>query len=122
MINFSAMRYLHRVRCCLPCPFKMKKKIMEPVKHNVENYLLENQFVNYQNLVDRFGEPQQIACAFIDAEGAQQIVRNMHIRKGVICIVAATALAIVVIWAGAVGAAIAGFFDSTHGITYVYVD
>lgn len=122
MINFQAMRYLRQVRKCLPCSGKAKKKIIGRIRDNLTECFAENPSIDYVDLTERLGTPQQIACAFVEAEGAQELLRSMQIKRRVICIAASTALAIIVIWAGVVGAAAADFFDADHGITYVYLD
>ena len=100
MVNFSAMRYIHQVKQCMPSPFRMKKKIMERVKHNVKEYLVENPSANYQNLVDRFGSPNQIAASYVDEQSAAELLSALRIKRKISAIVAAAVIGVVMMWGG----------------------
>lgn len=122
MVNFSAMRYLYKVRCCLPCPFRMKEKIMEQVKHNVENYLMENPSVNYQNLVDRFGEAQQIASAYLDEMESGSIVETIRIKRSIVKIIAGAVALALTIWLFYAVACFIYVADQSDGTIETYIE
>lgn len=122
MVSFCAMRYVHQVRHCMPCPFRMKKKIMERVKHNVKEYLAENSSANYQDLVDRFGTPQQIALSYVDDQNTAELLLTLRIKRKILRIVVATAILMVTMWVGVMAYEIYYNANIANGYTIVTID
>ena len=66
-MNPSAKKYLRRVRSMLPCSRKMKKRIMEQIGNEISLFLKEHEDADYKTLASRYGEPENIAAAYIES-------------------------------------------------------
>lgn len=122
MANFSAMRYLHTVRCCLPCSFSAKKKIMEQVRHHIDHYLIENPSANYHNLIERFGEPQIIASSYVDEMESSDILNSMRIKRSIVKIISGAAVLALVVWMLYAVASFAYVADQSDGTIETYIE
>lgn len=100
--NIAAWRYLWKVRGWLPCSGKLKREIMARIKTVLNDYLNDHPDADFAELSHRFGTPQQIAASYIEEMNVQDLLKQLRIRKKIICIVVATALTLVSLWAGVV--------------------
>lgn len=105
--DIAARRYLREVRSWLPCAGKMKKEVLGKIGGTVGDYLAENPNGDYAALVARFGTPQQIASAYVDEMETPELLHSLRIRRRVVAIVSAAALAVVILWAGVVAVSFA---------------
>lgn len=100
--NIAAWRYLWKVRGWLPCSGKLKREIMARIKTVLDDYLNDHPDADFAELSHRFGTPQQIAASYIEEMNVQDLLKQLRIRRKIICIVVATALTLVSLWAGVV--------------------
>ena len=100
--NIAAWRYLWKVGGWLPCSGKLKREIMARIKTVLDDYLNDHPDADSAELSHRFGTPQQIAASYIEEMNVQDLLKQLRIRRKIICIVVATALTFVSLWAGVV--------------------
>lgn len=100
--NIAAWRYLWKVRGWLPCSGKLKREIMARIKTVLNDYLNDHPDADFAELSHRFGTPQQIAASYIEEMNVQDLLKQLRIRKKIIGIVVATAVTLVLLWAGVV--------------------
>lgn len=100
--NIAAWRYLWKVGGWLPCSGKLKREIMARIKTVLDDYLNDHPDADFAELSHRFGTPQQIAASYIEEMNVQDLLKQLRIRRKIICIVVATALTLVSLWAGVV--------------------
>ena len=100
--NIAAWRYLWKVGGWLPCSGKLKREIMARIKTVLDDYLNDHPDADFAELSHRFGTPQQIAASYIEEMNVQDLLKQLRIRRKIICIVVATALTFVSLWAGVV--------------------
>lgn len=100
--NIAAWRYLWKVGGWLPCSGKLKREIMARIKTVLDDYLNDHPEADFAELSHRFGTPQQIAASYIEEMNVQDLLKQLRIRRKIICIVVATALTLVSLWAGVV--------------------
>lgn len=117
--DMAARRYLREVRSWLPCAGKMKNEVLGKIGGTVGDYLAENPNGDYAALVARFGTPQQIASAYVDEMETPELLHSLRIRRRVVAIVSAAALAVVILWAGVVAVSFAYNVINDNGF---YVD
>ena len=117
--NAELRRYMRKVRSWIPGSGKLKKGILDQIEATVHEYLTENPGADYTSLLKRFGTPQQIASAYVDAMDTAELLRNLKIRRNVLRIVATVAAAIIIIWAGAVSVALVSDYNSANGRVYI---
>lgn len=117
--NVHLLRYLWEVREELPGNRRQKKQILSRVESSVQDFVIENPHVDYATITQRFGTPQQIAASCIEEMDAQELTLQLRIRKTIVRIVAVTALALVLLWAGVVLTALVRHIKDMDGYLIV---
>lgn len=85
------------------------------MEDSVRAYATENPRLTYAAIVARFGEPRAVAESCVEEMETAELVKNLRVRRKVVCIVVATAVAIVILWVGVVASALAEHFISVGG-------
>ena len=119
VLNVHLMRYLWEVRGELPGNRRQKKQILSRVESSVRDFVTENPNADYAAIEQRFGTPQQIAASCIEEMDAQELTLQLRIRKTIVRIVAATALVLVLLWAGVVVTALIRHVKAMNGYLIV---
>lgn len=117
--NVHLLRYLWEVREELPGNRRQKKQILSRVESSVRDFVTENPHADYAAITQRFGTPQQIAASCIEEMDAQELTLQLRIRKTIVRIVAATALVLVLLWAGVVVTALIRHVKAMNGYLIV---
>ena len=117
--NVHLLRYLWEVREELPGNRRQKKQILSRVESSVRDFVTENPHADYAAITQRFGTPQQIAASCIEEMDAQELTLQLRIRKTIVRIVAATALVLVLLWAGVVVTALIRHIKDMDGYLIV---
>jgi predicted Fe-S protein YdhL (DUF1289 family) len=115
MMNRNCKRYLRQIRRWLPCTPGKKQSILGRIRENIMQYLQENADPTFQDLQERFGDPQQIAAACVDEMGSMELLRDLRICRRIVTVVVAAAMAAVLIWAAAVTIMSIDAHDSVNG-------
>ena len=117
--NSAVRRYLWQVHGWLPCSGKLKREILRRIGESIAQFLSENPEVSYEALAERFGSPRQIAATYVDEMGTDELLRDLRVRRRVVGMIAATAVAVVCLWTGLVTAS---YLDHVNGMNgYVVV-
>lgn len=119
VLNVHLLRYLWKVRGELPGNRRQKKQILSRVESSVRGFVTENPHADYAAITQRFGTPQQIAASCIEEMDAQELTLQLRIRKTIVRIVAATALVLVLLWAGVVVTALIRHVKAMNGYLIV---
>lgn len=119
VLNVHLLRYLWKVRGELPGNRRQKKQILSRVESSVQDFVIENPHADYAAITQRFGTPQQIAASCIEEMDAQELTLQLRIRKTIVRIVAATALVLVLLWAGVVVTALIRHVKAMNGYLIV---
>lgn len=101
-LNRPARRYLRQIRGWLPCAGSMKRKMLAEIRETLLEFLADHPDADEQAIVSRFGAPQQIASSYVEEAETGELLRKLRIRRRVVSIACAAAVACVAIWAGAV--------------------
>jgi len=97
----AALRHYYRnIRGWLPCSGKEKARILGEIQASIDTYLAEFPQANFTQIQAHFGSPQQIASGYVEDLGTGETLRALKLRKRVLTIVGAVALAILLLWAG----------------------
>lgn len=119
VLNVHLLRYLWKVRRELPGSGKQKEQILSRVESSVRDFVTENPNADYAAIEQRFRTPQQIAASCIEEMDAQELTLQLRIRKTIVRIVAATALVLVLLWAGVVVTALIRHVKAMNGYLIV---
>lgn len=114
--NKAARQYLREVKTLLPGAGTQKKGIVNRIGTMAAEYLAENPEADYEAIVLRLGSPNQIAASCLEEMDTAEVMKKLHTKKRIVCIVAAAALAVILLWAGVVFSALV----SHHGIMNGY--
>lgn len=115
MRNRAARRYLREIRSWLPCSRKLKRGILEKIGSTITEYLAEKPGADYDKLLTRFGTPQQIAASYVNEMETPELLRQLRMRRKVVKIIGAVALAGVLLWAGVASIALLNDMNSANG-------
>lgn len=113
--NVHLLRYLWEVREELPGNRRQKKQILSRVEASVRDFVTENPHADYAAITQRFGTPQQIAASYIEEMSTPELTQQLRIKKRIVYIIGATALVLVLIWAGFVLAVTIDSHKSING-------
>ena len=100
--NHAARQFLQEVKAMLPGAGKQKKAILHRIGATIEEYLVENPGAVYEEIVTRLGSPNQIAASCLEEMDTVEVVKKLHTKNRIVCIVTAAALAVVLLWVGVV--------------------
>ena len=109
------LRYLWNVYRELPGNRSQKEAILSRVEDSVRTYATENPRLDYAAIVARFGDPCAVAESCVEEMETAELVKNLRVRRKVVSIVVAAAVAIVILWVGVVASALAEHFISVGG-------
>lgn len=91
-------QYYRAIRRCLPCSGKQKQQIMDRIQRSVSSYMDEDPLADFSAIEKHFGTPQQIAHAYIEEMGTEEIANKFNIRKTVIRIVSTFVILALLLW------------------------
>lgn len=120
--NAAGRRYLRQIKKEMPRVGKQRGIILSQVKEELNILLTENPDAGYDDIVERFGTPQQITASYLDEMDKRGLAQQLHVRRKIIRIVSAMALVIMVVWIGAVCISIIDSFDDTNGFIVEQVE
>ncbi len=95
-------RYYRKVRGWLPGTRKMKREILDQVRSSIEAYLEEEPGADMAGVEARFGSPQAIAAASVEARDTGELLRDLRIKRRIVSMVAGVLAAALILWAGVV--------------------
>ena len=90
-----------------PCDFHSKS--------SVRDYAERNPNGGYDAIVIRFGKPEQVAESYLVDMEVEELSKHLRIRKRIVAILGASALAIVLLWACVVLNALYEYGDAMPG-------
>lgn len=116
MVNNAGVRqFLREIRKNIPGGGKQKKLVLEQVKASMLEYLAEKPDATYDDLLTRFGTPEQIAASYLEELDICDLKKQLSIRKRIVLAVVAAAIVAVGIWAGVVLHALREYDDAMPG-------
>lgn len=91
--NKQLKQYYQSIRASLPCPWKLKHKILSEIKSSVQNYLTEHPDAGIDDLEQQFGSPEQITASYLAEMDQQKLAANLKTSRRFIAIVTAGVVA-----------------------------
>ena len=86
MYNSAAKRYLRELRKSLPCGRKEQKRVLEGIRQSIENNEATDGPDTYEDLVSRYGSPDEIASSYFSEKSTGELVRELRIGNSVLVI------------------------------------
>ena len=115
-MTVPALRYLGQSWWKLPGSWKQNKQMLSCLATPVRDYAERNPHGGYDAIVNRFGKPDQVAESYLADMEVEELSKHLRIRKRIVLIVGASALAIVLLWTGVVCIALAEAKSNAGGI------
>lgn len=84
------------------------------MESSVRDFVTENPHADYAAITQRFGTPQH-AASYIEEMSTPELTQQLRIKKRIVYIIGATALVLVLIWAGFVLAVTIDSHKSING-------
>ena len=103
--NLTLRRYYRNIRNYLPCTGHLKKQILAEIQTNVNDYLENNSEADIQQIVSRFGSPQNIAAAYVNDMNTEELLQALYIRKRIVTAIICCIMAVLLIWGTAISVA-----------------
>ena len=83
----------------LPGNWKQKKLVLEEIKRSIQSYAFEGDYISYGQIRTRFGDPKQVAAAYLSELAPEELLENVNVKKKVVRILLTAAITAVVVWA-----------------------
>lgn len=84
LTKMQLFRYLLEIAFYLPVPWKQKKEILRKIKHSIESYIFDGDNISYRQIRSRFGDPQQIAGAFLTEMDPEELLEKINRKRIVV--------------------------------------
>lgn len=108
-------KYYQEISMWLPCSGKEKKYILQNIKTNLNDYLLNNPSASTQDIENHFGSAKMIASSYIDITDCDNVLQSLRIRRIIKRSILAVAAAIILLWGCVVGWAAVREWKATNG-------
>ena len=102
MNNAHVRRYMREVKKWIPCEGAMKRKTVVRLSEMVKDYYYHTPDADYNQLVQRFGEPKSIALDSVGIMDTEDVLDHLRVRQKLLRIVLATAGVMLALWGGGV--------------------
>ena len=114
-------RYLWKVRRTLPIPGKTKRVLLQQIRESIYEQTRESTELDEATLIARFGTPRQIIESYMENMSASEFVEDMRVRRRVIWIVSAVALAFFIYRTYMIGSSWLAHYRSDNGYFEEYI-
>ena len=84
LTKMQLFRYLLEIAFYLPVPWKQKNEILRKIKHSIESYIFDGDYISYRQIRSRFGDPQQIAGAFLTEMDPEELLEKINRKRIVV--------------------------------------
>lgn len=101
--NAAVERYLCKIRRELPIPGKTKRNLLRQIKESIYEQTQGNTELDEDILIAKFGTPRQIIESYMDGMSTSEFTNDLRLRRKIIRIVFACALAAFLLWATVIG-------------------
>lgn len=122
MTAMNKWMYCFRVDSMLPCTGKQKKLIMREIRGSIDQFCKENGHTGYQQLVERFGKPEQVAASYVDTEDSTVLIGRLRIKGRIVRTVSVAVLIAAALWGAFLISTFVSFADDMSGRIYSKIE
>lgn len=91
------------------------------MRGSIRDYVSEGTTIRYEQLVNRFGEPGQIAATFVNEMEAGEVLEELKSNRKILFTVGAAMVAAVILWAGWIVASYMDHVKDVNGYAVVEI-
>lgn len=84
LTKMQLFRYLLEIAFYLLVPWKQKKEILRKIKRSIESYIFDGDNISYRQIRSRFGDPQQIAMAYLTEMDPEELLERINRKRIVV--------------------------------------
>lgn len=84
LTKMQLFRYLLDIAFYLLVPWKQKKEILRKIKRSIESYIFDGDYISYRQIRSRFGDPQQIAMAYLTEMDPEELLERINRKRIVV--------------------------------------
>lgn len=84
LTKMQLFRYLLEIAFYLLVPWKQKKEILRKNKRSIESYIFDGDYISYRQIRSRFGDPQQIAMAYLTEMDPEELLERINRKRIVV--------------------------------------
>ena len=78
---YAAKKYYNEVKQQLSCPRKIKKKLLFYIRLSMDEFLEKNPNADFDMIVERFGEPFELANSYIESLDTTEVKKALQRSK-----------------------------------------
>lgn len=119
--NPDARRYYRRIRSFLPSVGKAKAAILAQLKQTLSDFVGQHPDARYEDIQAHYGTPEVVAASYIEAQDTAVLLRNLRLRKCVLCMVGAALAIALLMWASVIVGAIINHTAAADGHVKSYI-
>lgn len=112
-------QYYRSVYKCLPVSQKQKQQILNQIRHSVEGYLTENPSADMPQIIQHFGNPEEIASTYVENMTTTEILKRFHVRKSILTAICSVAAVALLVWGVVVAISFINELDESGGFVAV---
>ena len=102
----AAKRYLREVKRNLPCSFKTKYELLARLQEGLADFTEECPHANYEDIVERFGSPTDVADAYFADIPAPQLRKALQTARFIRLLLTTVIVLIMLLYAFLIGMSI----------------
>ena len=121
LTKIQVLRYLLEISFYLPVRWKQKKQILGKIRCSIESYIFEGDYVSYRQIRSRFGDPQQIAIAYLSEMTTEEVLEKVKQKQFIVRTVLAVVIVVMILWAVYQARQLINFWDDTNGYMIVEI-
>ncbi len=92
-MNNDSKKYLKEVKLLIPLNTKEKKKFIDLLKQQIQSVGI----VNYEELIDQFGSPKEVAASFIENTDTTLLIKKLKKKNYIKTIVTVIIVCLLVV-------------------------
>lgn len=112
-------RYIRSVSSYLPCSRKQKKQLLIALRSEAEAYY--NIKTGATELEERFGTPQQVAAAYVDAMSTQELLGALRRKRQILTVLVSAVLAALLLWIAVLCISLNNYQQDLNGPNVSYI-
>ena len=113
--NKQLVLYYRSIRANLPCPWRLKQKILGEIKGSINNFLSEHPDAQLVDIEQQFGTPEQITASYLDEMDPNKLASQLKISKRIITTVSAGIIAALVMFGLTLGIMLWDYHKDSNG-------
>lgn len=97
-MNKDAKKYIKYVKKLIPIHSKDKNEFITLLTHRIDEFSNELSICTYQDIVNEFGTPNEVAGSYIENLDSNEIIKKLNKKKLFKCLSSTILVLIILLW------------------------